>query len=50
MLAPLAVSDAELPLQIVVGEVVALIVGLLFTTIETEAVFVQPFASIPNKV
>jgi hypothetical protein len=50
MLAPLAVSVAEPPLQIAVGEEMIESVGLGLTTMLRVATLEQPFALVPETV
>lgn len=47
VVAPLAVSDADAPLQIVADDGVTLTVGVGLTVTVLVAVFVQPFAPVP---
>ena len=48
--APLAVSDTELPVQILGADGVTLTVGKGFTVTVTVAVFVQPLVAVPITV
>ena len=50
VVAPLAVNDVLLPLQIIGADGVTVTVGVVLTVIVAVAVFVHPFASVPVTV